>query len=143
MADILAALVALAKADVATAALVGSGANARVFGAELPPEEAAQMPRHAIVIRPSGGAPLTARSFAHADAQRVDLLAYGPTPGAADALRRLAARQLRNVRRAVFSGVLIHWINSAGGFALTRDADGQWPVSFQSFQVFHSLEEIS
>jgi hypothetical protein len=137
-ADPIAALVAMLKADGPTASLVGG----RVFGAELPPAETAAMPRRAIVLAPSGGPSLTGGSYAEHDAQRVDLFAYGATPSEADAVRRAAARALRRVRRGVWAGVLIHWVRSAGGFSLARDPDAAWPRSFQSFQVFHALEEV-
>lgn len=137
-ADVIAALVALLKADGEVAAL----ADTRVFGTELPPAEARQMPRNAIVIQPSGGVPLTAGSYAEHDAQRIDLFAFGRTPFEADALRRAASRALRSTRRSVWGSTLIHWIDSAGGFSSGRDPDAAWPRALQSFQVFHALEEV-
>jgi len=138
MADLMAALVALLKADASIAALVG----ARVFGGELPPAETRHMPRQAIVIQPSGGISLTAGSYAEHDTQRVDVFGYGRTPKEAAELVATAALALRRVQRGVWAGVLIHWARSAGGFSARRDPDAAWPRAFQSFQVFHALEEV-
>lgn len=137
-ADVIAALVALLKADNGVAALTG----ARVFGEELPSTEAKPMPRGAIVIAASGGVSLTGGSYCEHDTQRVDVSAYGRTPFEANALLRVASRVLRRARRSVWADVLIHWIDSAGGFSAARDPDAVWPRAFRSFQVFHALEAV-
>lgn len=131
-------LVAFLKADAAVAAASGG----RVFGGELPPEEAAHMPRAALVIRASGGVSLTGESYLGHDTQRVDIFAFGPTPRAAAALLRTAALALRQLRRGVFGGVLIHWANAASGTISGREPETDWPRAFQSFQVMHGLTAI-
>jgi hypothetical protein len=138
-ADPIAALMALLKADAATAAIAG----ARVFGGELPEDEAAFMPREAIVVAMSGGVSMTAGSFVEHDTQRIDLFAYGATPREAEQLAATAALALRRARRAVWADTLIHWIQPAGGAAAARDPDAAWPRAFQSFQVFHALEAVA
>lgn len=137
-ADLEAGLIALLLADAAIAAIVED----RVFGAELPADQARHMPRAAIVVAKSGGPSLTGGSFAEHDAQRVDLFAYGGTPWAAEQLRGLAALTFRRARRAVWAGCLIHSINPAGGSANARDPDAAWPRAFQSFQVMHGLVAV-
>lgn len=137
-ADIIKAITEVLKTDGNVAGL----AETRVFGGELPGEEAAFMPRNAVVIQPSGGVSLAAGSFLNHDTQRLDLFSYGATPFEAEALRRLCRRALVNVRRRIVSGCLIHWIEPAGGFFAGRDPDAAWPRAFQSYQVFHALEEI-
>lgn len=139
MADLVAALVALLKADTATAARV----DGRVFGGELPHGETASMPRDCIVIVPSGGASLTGASFVEHDTARIDLFAFGRTPAEAESLRDTAALALRRARRGVWAGVLIHWVQPAGGSSSARDPDAAWPRAFQSFQALHALEPIS
>ena len=138
MADIVAALVALLAAEASVTDLAGT----RIFGGELPTDQAEFMPRDALVIAPSGGTSLTEGSFLEADTQRFDLFSYGPTPGSAAALSRIAATALRRARRSVHAGVLIHWVRHAGGFSIGRDPLTAWPRAIQSFQVFHSLEEV-
>lgn len=143
MADVVSALVALLKADAGVAALVGSGASARVFGGELPADETEHMPRHAIVLTPSGGISLTADSLARHDTGRLDAFAYGPTPQDAFELMTAAALAFRTAPRAVWEGVLIHWVRPAAAAASQRDAALAWPRTFQPFQVFHALEETN
>lgn len=138
MADPIAAMIELLAADPDVAELAG----ARVFGAELPPGETEHMPRRAIVLRPSGGTSLTGGSYAEHDTQRMDLFAFGATLREAEQLRAAAALALRRTRRSVWAGVLIHWVRSAGGYSAGRDPDAGWPRVFQSFQVFHSLQEV-
>jgi hypothetical protein len=139
MADPITALAEWLKTDSDIAADVGT----RVFGGELPSDEAAYMPRRAIVLRPSGGSSLTAGSYAVHDTQRVDLLAYGATPQDADALARKCRLLVCDLRREVINGCLIHWIDVAGSLSAQRDRDTVWPFALQSFQIFHALEEIS
>lgn len=138
MADPVAALVALLKADSAVAGIV----DARVFGGELPAGEAASMPRAALVLRASGGTSLTAGSYVEHDTMRIDLFAFGATPHAAGDLCAIAALVLRRVQRAVAAQTLIHWVKSAGGYSSGREPDTDWPRAFQSFQVFHALESV-
>ena len=101
------------------------------------------MPRGAIVIATSGGSSLTGGSALEHDTQRIDLFAYGATPLEAEQLRGVAALAFRRARRAVWAGVLIHWVNPAGGATGARDRDAAWPRAFQSFQVLHALESLS
>jgi hypothetical protein len=136
MGDIITSIVDLLKTDADIVALCGD----RVFGGELPPDEAASMPRAAIVIQPSGGVAFKAASLVKAEAQRFDLVAYGATPLLASTLRTAGARILVRVVRELVTGVLIHWVQSAGGYLAGRDRDGAWPFAFQSFQTLYSTE---
>ncbi|XHC12291.1 DUF3168 domain-containing protein [Labrenzia sp. ac12] len=138
-ANVIGALVEALKADSIVAALTAD----RVFGGELPKDETRHMPRHAIVVAPSGGVSTAAGSYVEHDTQRVDLLAFGPTPNEANALLRSARRAMTSIRRQIFSGCLIHWAEPAGGFSARRDGATQWPVAFQPYQVFHALQEVS
>lgn len=137
MSDIITAIVDVLKAEAAVAELCSS----RVYGDELPQAEALAMPRSAVVVRASGGAPFQPTSSLNADAQRIDLVAYGATPYEADELRRAGYRCLVRITRRVTGGVLIHSVGSAGGSLSGRDPDGQWPYAFQSFQILFSAEE--
>ncbi|RVQ76116.1 DUF3168 domain-containing protein [Sinorhizobium medicae] len=137
-ADILTAIAEILTADGNVAGLAG----ARVFAGELPANEAGHMPRNAVVILPSGGVSLAAGSFLDHDTQRIDLFSYGATPFEAEALRRLCRRALVRVRRRIVRNCLIHWIEPAGGFTAGRDPDADWPRAFQSYQVFHALQEV-
>lgn len=138
-ADPIAALAAYLKADAALTALLG----ARVFGGELPVGETASMPRKALVLRPSGGVSLTSGSQVEHDTVRIDLFAFGETPKEAGRVMATATLAMRRLRRSVHAGVLLHWVNSAGGASSGREPQTEWPRQFQSFQLFHSLETVS
>ncbi len=138
-ADVIAALIAVLKADPQVAALAGT----RVFGIELPAGQAASMPRKCLVLQPSGGTTLTGGSYVEHTAQRVDLFAYGETPWEAHRLSRAAAVALKQLRRRVAAQVLLHWVDPAGGYLTGRDPDADWPVVFQSFQAFYAETEIA
>lgn len=101
------------------------------------------MPRHALVVQPSGGVPFQPAGRAKAEAQRLDVVAYGPTVFDAVTLRQAAAPVLTMTVRRVISGVLILWVQSAGGLLIGRDRDGQWPFAFHSFQTLYSTEELA
>ena len=139
MADPIGALVVILLDDAATTARVA----ARVFGGELPAGEAASMPRQALMIRPSGGVSMTGDSYVEHDTQRIDLFAYGATPGEAAALMDVAALALRRIRRQVAAGTLVHWCQAAGGFSSGREPDTEWPRVWQSFQLLYALESVA
>lgn len=138
MADLEGGLVAFLKADAFVAAMV----EGRGFGGELPAREAASMPRHAFVVKASGGVSLTGESYVEHDTQRVDVFAFGPTPREATRLMRAIFYALRSLRRSVHAGCLIHWANPASGRLSGREPDTEWPRQFQSFQVMHGLLKI-
>lgn len=134
-ADPIAAVVAYLLADSDVAAKVST----RGYGGELPPAETRLMPRPAFVVKASGGTPLTGASFAEADAQRIDIYAYGRTPNEAGQLSSLIMLKLRRLQRQLVGGVLLHWVNSAGGYTSGREPETEWPRAWRSFQVFFAL----
>lgn len=117
--------------------------DTRVFGGELPADETAFMPRGAIVLKSSGGVSLTAESENDHDTQRVDLFSFGETPREAATIMRIAAYGLRQLKRGIYGGVLIHWVNPAGGSTQGREPGTEWPRHFQSFQALHGLTQAS
>ncbi len=139
MADTLAAVVAILSADTGLAAEVGS----RIYGGELPAEQAGPRPLAALVASVSGGVSLTGDTYAEFDTRRFDLFAYGRTQSEAVRLADRAELVLRRVRRGVFAGVLVHWVSSAGGATDGRDPALTWPRAFRSFQIAHALEPVA
>lgn len=96
------------------------------------------MPRKAIVVQPSGGGVFEVGStdyVPHSD-QRIDVFCYGETPYEAQKVRREVFDVLKNVRRQVINGVLVHWFQRSGGVLALRDPDTDWPVAFESWQMF-------
>ncbi|WPZ06576.1 hypothetical protein [Pelagerythrobacter marinus] len=139
MADPIAALVAMLKAN---ASIAANALNERIFGGELPAIEAASMPRKAVVIRPSGGVSLTGGTFVEADTLRVDVFAYGATPNEAFTAMMVTSLELRRMRPGVWAGTMLHSCNSAGGASSGREPGTEWPREFRSFQVLHGLVAI-
>ena len=137
-ADIIKAVVALLASDPSITMQTGTD----LYGEELPAEAVARMPIPAIVVRASGGASPLGESDLALDHQRIDVMAYGLTPQLANQLSRYASARLTATKRRVVGGVLIHWVNKAGGFFAARDTDGLWPQNFRSFQVLYSTQEI-
>lgn len=137
-ADPVAGVVAYLKADAGMAALLGT----RVFGGELPADEAQFMPRKALVVKPSGGISLTAGSHAEHDTGRFDLFGFGETPHEAARVADAGALAMKRLRRSVWAGTLLHWAQSAGGASSGREPGTEWPRSFRSYQLFYALEEV-
>ncbi len=118
------------KADVDIVALVGT----RVFGIELPELESNFMPRKAIVIKQSGG--LGSGGYLEHSSSRMDVFCYGETPYQARTVRREVYNVLKQLIRTVVDSTLIHSISPEGGPLDLRDPDTQWPVVFESYQVY-------
>jgi hypothetical protein len=139
--DIVGALVTLLAAAPLVAAV------ATVHGVELSPDAIGSMPTTALVVVPSGGLQPTQPSKAKLAHQRFDLFCYGKSHWSADSLRRVAAEALWSVERRVVTlptgtKVLLHSVEPAGGLYASRDRDGAWPHSWQSFTVFYSTKEV-
>lgn len=137
-ADLLTGLRTYLLAQPAVVALAPSGIHA----SELHEDQTPGMPAGAIVIRSSGGIDLHGSDFAEKATQRIDLFAFGATPYEADRLRAEASLALKRLRRGVFSGVLIDWVNPASGPSDGREPVVEWPRSFQSFQASYALEVV-
>lgn len=139
MADPVAATVELLKGAPSFAAIAAD----RAFGGELPADQAAHMPRSALVVKPSGGVSMTGATNVLHDTNRLDLFAFGATPQAAAELMAVVDLILRKAERVVKAATLIHWYQPAGGFSSGREPDTDWPRVFKSFQVFHALESVA
>ncbi|KKM84733.1 hypothetical protein LCGC14_1296240 [marine sediment metagenome] len=135
-ADIIEGLIVFLQADIPLAALVGT----RVFGNELPRAEDDSMARKAVVLQPSGGPILMGGSYVRHTSQRFDIFSYGETVFQCQRVSRAVFDALKQLQRSVSAGVLIHWVDPAGGFANIRDPDARWPINFQSFQAFYAEE---
>lgn len=135
------AVVDILKANSAITTLVST----RVFGIELPQAEAASMPRKAIVIQPSGGGafPVGSNDFVEHSTLRFDAFCYGETSFEAEKVRREVYDVLKQLRRTVINTVLVHWINPAGGLLSLRDSATDWPVMFQSHEMFFAERAVT
>ena len=125
------------KADSDIVALVGT----RVFGIELPELETNFMPRKAIVIKQSGGD--GSGGYLEHSSPRIDIFCYGETPHQARTVRREVFDVLKQLIRTVTDSTLINSISPEGGPLDLRDPDTQWPVVFESYQVFAGESPVS
>ena len=137
--DPLLALRAIVAADADVAALAGT----RIFAAELPDSEAAQMPRAAAVIAASGGPPDT--GYAPLTHRRIDLRTYGVTPLGAMKLHLAVHRLLKSMRRTPSLGVLVHSASLDAGPVAMREPEvgAEWPFVFASYEVLASEEAVA
>lgn len=138
--SVITALTEFLKADADVASLAGT----RVFGAELPEGEAINMPRASVVCRPSGGGSyIPGRSYIEIADPRVDITCYGATPYQADRTHRAVHAALKQMRRNVSAGCLLHWALPTVSPLQLRDPDAEWPMVLSVWQVLYSEKEVS
>lgn len=127
-----AALVAYLAADPDVASL----AENRVFGAELPEEEAVDMPRYAVVVQNAGGSGNYALRF--------DVRAYGATPAQADYLQQACKGALERLERKVINQTILHdAVKETGPFpGRSQTSLSLWPFSFSTWSIGISYTEV-
>jgi hypothetical protein len=136
--DPLAALVTYLRADASVAAL----ASARVYGGELPGSETIDMPETAVVLSYAGG---YADRFAYVELgePRIDVRCYGDTPYLAHALHRAVHGCLKQMRRNVQGGTMLHCATLESSVQGLRDPDTEWPMAFSSWIVLASERVVA
>ena len=132
--DTTAALVAYLLAQPVVTSLVGS----RVYGLELPADETRHMPRAALVLTPSGGVSAGYTQSLPLEGSRFDAYCYAATPHEAQALRRSVRAAMRALSRVRIGTTLLHWVQPAGGYSASRDAQTDWPRVWESYSVLAS-----
>ncbi len=143
-ADELAGVVAYLAADAAVIALCGT----RVFGDELPDEEAVSMPRAAVVVNDgglgSGGGALglANNSYMPFGTSTKDLRCYGATFAQSRAVWNACARALKNLGLAGRTVVTLSDSTSVVLYdatpaapATTREPEVDWPLTFGTFNL--------
>jgi len=133
LADPIAAIRSALKQDAALGELV----QGRVWGMEVPRQEAKSMPRECVVISPAGGPGGSPGGADHIRHQRVrvDLRCYGLTPHRAYRVALALQVAVKAWKRQTVDGVLVQsFVYSAGPFAF-RDPDTTWPTVIYTYQV--------
>ena len=128
--------------------IVAAQVGERVFGEDLPREEADAMPRAAVVVKSAGGSGLEDGSFADLTRYAVDVWSYGATPTGAHTVRRAAFGALKALDRAVValgdgSSVLLHSATRTVGPRVILDPETKWPAVIESFDLLASDVEIT
>jgi len=131
------ALVAFLKDD----AEVTTQAGTKVFGAELPPDEAVNMPQKCIVIQAAGGPVGPGRSRIRYNVIRIDVKGYGTTPETAWDVYQAAYDALKQLVPTKQGPALLYDASVAGGPLQLRDANLEWPMVLGSFDV--SVSEVA
>jgi hypothetical protein len=108
-------------------------AGARIYPAELPADEAVDMPRYAVVMEPMGGK--GPASAARDLRPRVDITCYGATPKQSRMLWLAVADALQELNRATFANSLLHNALLLAGPIQTRHPETHWPLTWGSWQV--------
>jgi hypothetical protein len=132
-----AALVAFLAADTDVAGLAGP----RVYGAELPGDETANMPRYAVVVQNAGG-----NGKANYSTQynaRFDVYAYGATPAEADLLQRACIGALEKLNRTVVSGTILYSAISLTGVYPGRTPVSFWPFAFTTWSIETNYQSVA
>jgi hypothetical protein len=130
--DAVAAVVEYLGADATIAEVTGSGD--RIFGWELPDDQAQSMPRAALVISDAGG---FHDGLPEAmDRSRIDVRAYGATLDEAKRLAVLVRLRLKALTKWTSSlGLVLHAPLPAGGYIPLREPAGGWPLVLRSYLV--------
>ena len=113
---------------------------ARVFGAELPPDEVSNMPRECAVIKVSGG-PGSDMGYMKTNRNRYEIRTYGRTPLLAwDAHLAVHDALKQMVPNVTNSTKLNNAIQVQGPMQL-RDPDVNWPFVLSSYSI--SASEVT
>lgn len=135
--DVIKALVAHLKEDVPT----NTAASGRIFGAELPRGETANMPRASIVLRSAGGP--SNRGTLTLEDLRIDMRCYGATAFEANRLYRTAYTALRFGQRIVQGDTLVHSATPESGPISLREPELEWPFELSSWRVKLALVGVA
>ncbi len=118
---------------------VYNATGGRVFGSELPKNQAGAMPQAAVVVRAAGGGgPASDVPYL---ALTVDATCYGATPYAALELYLVVKAALRDLRRDTMASALLHSAVEVAGPLDLRDPDTHWPFCWSSWRVLAGEKE--
>ena len=111
--------------------------SARVFGIEIPGSESNDMPRKCIVVRQSGLGGQS-RGFVRLQPALVDVACYGETPYEAELLRLEVSRFLKDFRRRMSEGFLLHSFDLVNGPIHLREPQTEWPYVLETWRCLAS-----
>ena len=113
---------------------VAAGAPSRIVGSKLTAAIVDGMPQKAVMVLLAGGSG-TDDGYLAFGRIRVDVRTYGATDAEARALHLIVHRALKNLRRQVVAGVLLHSASRIGGPIGQRDPATDWPFVLATYQV--------
>jgi hypothetical protein len=112
-----------------------------IYGGELPRSENTSMPHAAIVVKRAGG--FGGEAYQRYSTTRIDVDCYGPTLLEASELWDSVKDCLKQMRRNVTSGVLIHSASVSADGVTAHDTDTDWPMCVGSFSVLAAEVEAT
>lgn len=129
--DLLAAVldVLAQDADVAdqVTGLVDGLPVVRVYGEELPGTEVPDQPRRAVVVKRIPG-PDPIGGYVELQREGLEVWCYAETPADAAALAAVVQPVLKQARRQLRAGTLLHSVVQIGTPRFLRDPDTGWPA---------------
>lgn len=129
MNDITQALVIYLKADAGVLALVGAG----VYGIEIDPEEAPDMPFKTVTVRPEGG--LVNRGTVPMVRPRFEFWSTAATFKEAAEIDGAVYDALMAIKREQIGTVGIHAALPAGGHRASREASTGWRAIVRAAEI--------
>lgn len=120
--------------------LFGSDASVdvvRAYGIEVPPDQAEFMPRKCIVVRQSGTGGGRG-GYARVQKTLIDVSCYGETPHEAELLRLEVNRFLKDFRRRMSEGFLLHSFDLVNGPVHLREPQTGWPYVLETWRCLAS-----
>lgn len=129
--DVVLALLDLLQQDADVAALVTGLVDGlpvvRVHGEELPGTEVPEQPRRAVVVRRVPG-PDPIGGYVELQREGLEVWCFGATPEDAAALSAAVQPVLKQARRQLRGGTLLHSVTQVGSPRYLRDPDTGWPA---------------
>ena len=117
---------------------VADRTEGRVFGQELPANQASHMPRKCIVVTDTaGGIDPWGNSYVRAAGSRFDVRCYGETPYEAMRVQRAAAEALKHHRPGNYADVLLWSITPLTTPSVLRDPDASWPFVLRFWNAYY------
>ncbi len=135
--DPLVALVAFLTADADVASL----ASGRVYGAELPGELSGPTIPSSVVVQDAGGFGRRGKSPEYH--QRIDVMAYAPTPFEAKQLQLACTNALRQMGRVVINGTILYSAVQESGPNPGRSPESFWSFSWSVWSVETNYQLLS
>lgn len=103
---------------------------------ELPDSDSAPSIPESLVVAESGGSQGSGGgSYSKWYPVRLEIWAYGPTPGKASDLFNLVRQTLKGMRRNVTADTLLQSASASSGAVSGRDPKTNWPFTWGSFDV--------
>jgi|CXWL01.1.fsa_nt_gi hypothetical protein len=111
--------------------------ESRAFGIQVPKAQAIFMPRKCIVVRQSGQGGQN-QSFVRLQKTLLDIICYGETGYEAELLRLEVNRYLKDFRRRMSEGFLLHSFDLVNGPIHLPESQTEWPYVLETWRCLAS-----